>query len=409
MINGGTGPVLAFAEILYKMSESMDVPFLTLNAWIGLWVAFYMFLAAFFDLNRILVYATRFTDEIFSFLISTIFIINALGSPFAPVGIYYYFVESHKSHDEFEDDPDYSYQASALLSLLIFMGTVYLAFAFRKAKFSPYFPNQVCRNLLTDFAVVLAIFLMCLVANWIFDDIETESLNVPDSFAPTYACCDADCHTNWPDDCPDQADPDRQRPWMVNLFDLNGKSWVPIVAALPATLAFILVFLDDGITWHLINHPTHKLTHGAAYNYDTIVIGAMVAVNSLLGLPWLVAATVRSLNHVHALASKSPEGKILSVQETRLTHLGIHLLCLASIFALDVLKLIPVPVLYVSAKIEYIAHLGCNWRESLFSLWTDFFFAGSLSIYGSRVTWHQPILGSSFALLYATLALSSRP
>lgn len=80
MINGGTGPVLAFAEILYKMSTQLDVPFLTLNAWIGLWMAFYMLVAAVVDLNRIIKYATRFTDEIFSFLISTIFIINAMGS-----------------------------------------------------------------------------------------------------------------------------------------------------------------------------------------------------------------------------------------------------------------------------------------------------------------------------------------
>lgn len=83
MINGGTGPVLAFTEILYKMSESMDVPFLTLNAWIGIWVCIYMVLAAVTDLNRIISLCTRFTDEIFSFLIALIFIINAIGSPFS--------------------------------------------------------------------------------------------------------------------------------------------------------------------------------------------------------------------------------------------------------------------------------------------------------------------------------------
>ena len=349
--DGGTGPVLAFAEILFKMSEQLDVPFLTLNAWIGLWVAFYMMLAAVWDLNRVLVYATRFTDEIFSFLISTIFIINALGSPFAQVGVYYYFLESHKSHDEFENDVEYySYEASALLSLVVFLGTVYLAFALRKAKFSPFFPSQMIRNILTDFAVVIAIICMTLVSTWVFRDIETERLGVPDKFAPTYSCCDATCTTNFPDDCPDQDAAFRQRPWMVDLGDLNGKGWVPSIAAFPALLAFILVFLDDGITWHLINHPAYKLTHGEAFNYDTVILGVMIAVNSLLGLPWLVAATVRSLNHVHALALKSPDGKILSVQETRLTHLGIHLLCLATIFALDVLKLIPVPVLYVSRK-----------------------------------------------------------
>lgn len=90
MINGGTGPVLAFTEILYKMSESMDVPFLTLNAWIGIWVCIYMVLAAVTDLNRIISLCTRFTDEIFSFLIALIFIINAIGGPFSNTGVLHY-------------------------------------------------------------------------------------------------------------------------------------------------------------------------------------------------------------------------------------------------------------------------------------------------------------------------------
>ena len=37
---------------------------------------------------------------------------------------------------------------------------------------------------------------------------------------------------------------------------------------------------------------------GAAYHWDTLVIGAFLVVNSMFGLPWLVAATVRSINHV---------------------------------------------------------------------------------------------------------------
>ena len=132
------------------------------------------------------------------------------------------------------------------------------------------------------------------------------------------------------------------------------------MAAGPALLAFILVFLDDGITWHLINHPSHKLKHGDAYNYDTIIIAIMVLVNSMLGLPWLVAATVRSLNHIHAMAEKSSDGTILSVHETRLSAFIIHLLCLVTIFALDVLKLIPVPVLYGVFLFMGLVSLGSN-------------------------------------------------
>ena len=63
LINGGTGPVLVFTGIVYKMSEKIEVPFLTFNAWVGIWVFIYMIGAAIVDLNRIIRYATRFTGE----------------------------------------------------------------------------------------------------------------------------------------------------------------------------------------------------------------------------------------------------------------------------------------------------------------------------------------------------------
>ena len=68
---------------------------------------------------------------------------------------------------------------------------------------------------------------------------------------------------------------------LVDFTDLNGKPWIPIFAAVPALLAFILLFLDNGITWHLLNRPENKLTHGEAYNYDTIVIGITVLIVSV--------------------------------------------------------------------------------------------------------------------------------
>ena len=110
----------------------------------------------------------------------------------------------------------------------------------------------------------------------------------------------------------------------------------------------------------LINHPSHKLQHGDAYNYDTVIIALMIVINSMLGLPWLVAATVRSLNHIHAMATKLPNGKFVKVCETRLTGLGIHVLCLITIFALGLLQLIPMPVLYGVFLFMGIVSLGTN-------------------------------------------------
>lgn len=67
----------------------------------------------------------------------------------------------------------------------------------------------------------------------------------------------------------------------------------------------------------------------------------------MFGLPWLCAATVRSVNHLIALSEKDESGRhVVSVQETRLTHLIIHLLITATVFSLQVLKNIPMSVLY---------------------------------------------------------------
>jgi len=346
LINGGTGPVLAFSGVLFKLSETMGVPFLVFNAWCGLWLCFYMFLAAFMDLNGIIRYATRFTDEIFAFLIAVIFIIDALGSPFHSVGVYYYFVPSDDSHSKYEDDPNYHYLETALLSLVVCLGTTLFAYVLRGIKYTSYFWVSWMRNMCSDFAITISILTFTVITHVIFPSIHLEELKVPSTLSPTFVCCDSTCVSYFPDDCP-EVEPYGRRPWFVDLLDLNGKSYAPFVAAGPAALAFILVFLDNGITIHLMNHPCHKMTHETAYNYDTVVIGAMIAINSLLGLPWLVAATVRSLNHLHALAEKSADGRtIYSILETRLTGLFSHLLILGSLFALDLIRLIPVPVLY---------------------------------------------------------------
>jgi hypothetical protein len=77
MIMGGTGPTMTFQVLIFELSKKLDVPFLSLNAWVGFWVAFYLLVSAFFNFNRLIQYATRFTDEIFAFLIIWIFILTA--------------------------------------------------------------------------------------------------------------------------------------------------------------------------------------------------------------------------------------------------------------------------------------------------------------------------------------------
>ena len=250
--------------MLYDVSLSLEVPFLTFRAWIGVWVCVYMILAALFDLNRFMHLATRFTDEIFSTLISVIFIVNALGSPTSTVGIFHYFDEWHPSHDEYRTanstdalnfDEDYSHLAAALLSVLCCLGTTYLALKLRSIKQSPFCAGPRSRTAVADFAVVASVLTFSAIDRLAFRSVRSETLQAPDVFAPTYQCCTLACNSSWPDGCPGLDRAVGSRPWLVDFLDLNGKTWIPLFAALPALLAFILLFLDNGITWHLINRP----------------------------------------------------------------------------------------------------------------------------------------------------------
>lgn len=162
-----------------------------------------------------------------------------------------------------------------------------------------------------------------------FYDVETETLPANDAVQPTI-----------------------ERSWLINLFD--APRWVRLASIGPAILAAVLVYLDQNITARLINSRDNKLQKGEAYHHDLAVMGMLIVVCSLFGLPWLVAATVRSLNHLRSLATVEEvldrdgetHERTLHVRETRVTGLAIHLLIGLSVLALPLLKVIPMSVLF---------------------------------------------------------------
>jgi hypothetical protein len=349
-IIGSTGPVLIMSTVIYNMAGTMEVPFLTLYAWVSIWTFGYTSITAFFDFTRYVRLATRFTDDIFALLIVSIFILNAVGSPVGSGGLLRYLDPQKAIHKDLEEeiahDPEEEYRMleTAFLSIILGFATTVTIFTMRGIKQSRYFCNQSIRNSFSDFAVSVAVVFWTLIQNVGFPNVEMQRLNVPERFEPTFNCCNADCTTFWPDECETQLEPYGTRPWFADLGDINGKAWLPFAAAGPALLSFVLFYLDNGITWHLLYNPSNNLQHGEAYNYDLFLNGFVNMINGLLGLPWLVATTVPCIVHLNNLTEKDEKGKNV-VQETRLTYLFSHLLLGLSLLFLPVLKLIPLPVL----------------------------------------------------------------
>ena len=78
VVLGGTGPTLIFEDIVYKFSTQNDVPYLNFRFWIGMWTGLFMIGLVAVNASVMMRLFTRFTEEIFSALISFIFIYEAL-------------------------------------------------------------------------------------------------------------------------------------------------------------------------------------------------------------------------------------------------------------------------------------------------------------------------------------------
>jgi hypothetical protein len=334
IILGGTGPLLIFTGVLYRLCGDLEIPFLPTYAWVGLWTMGCMFLLALTDASCLMRYFTRFTDEIFAGLISLIFIYEAVK---ALIHIFQD-LEVRQHHD------------TALLSLLLALGTFYLAHSLSHFRRSRYLRPKI-REFLADFGPAIALACMTLVAVWLHG-VSLDTLPAPEHFGAT-----------------------ADRPWRVDL--LAVPLWVRVAAVVPALLATVLLFLDQNITARIVNSPEHKLHKGEAYHLDLAVVGALVGGCSLFGLPWLVAATVRSINHVRSLATVeevvSAHGdtreRVIHVRENRITPLVIHALIGLSLFLLPLMKLIPMAVLYGLFLFMGVVSIKGNQFFERLSLW----------------------------------------
>ena len=373
IILGGTGPLLVFTIVLYQLTQWFQIPFLETRSCVGLWTGLILLVLAATDASWLMRFFTRFTDEIFAALISIIFIVAAIG----------------KLVDVFQD-PDAGHD-QALLTLLLALGTYFLATSLSGIRRSRYLLPQM-REFLSDFGPAIALGSMSLIAYFYINEVKLPALHVPDTFRPTL-----------------------ERDWFVN--PLDTPRWVAWASIGPALLVAVLVFIDQNITARLVNQADHKLHKGPAYHHDLALMGLLIALCSLFGLPWLVAATVRSLNHVRSLATVEEvvtrygdtRERIIHVRENRVSALAIHLLIASSLFLLPLLQLVPMATLYGLFLFMGVVSMSGNQFFERLSLWIM-----DASLYPSthyirrvrRSTIHKYTLVQLFGLL-ACLAILS--
>uniref|UniRef100_A0A670K729 Anion exchange protein n=1 Tax=Podarcis muralis TaxID=64176 RepID=A0A670K729_PODMU len=375
-ILGSTGPVLVFEKILFKFCKDYGLSYLSLRTSIGLWTAFLCILLVATDASSLVCYITRFTEEAFAALICIIFIYEALEKLFQ-LGETYEF-NRHNDLNKLTfyscvcaEPPDPTNETVAqwmtanksvdtipwsnltvkqctelhgvfvgsacghhgpyfpdvlFWSVILFFTTFFLSSFLKQFKTKRYFPTKV-RSTISDFAVFLTIVIMVLIDYLV--GVPSPKLHVPEKFEPTRS----------------------DRGWLIDPLGPNPW-WTLVIAAVPALLCTILIFMDQQITAVIINRKEHKLKKGGGYHLDLLMVGMMLGICSIMGLPWFVAATVLSISHVNSLKVESEcsapgeQPKFLGIREQRVTGLMIFVLMGLSVFMTSVLKFIPMPVLY---------------------------------------------------------------
>ncbi|XP_040819691.1 sodium bicarbonate cotransporter 3 isoform X2 [Ochotona curzoniae] len=375
-ILGSTGPVLVFEKILFKFCRDYHLSYLSLRTSIGLWTSFLCIVLVATDASSLVCYITRFTEEAFAALICIIFIYEALEKLFHLGEIY-----AFNMHNDLDKLTSYScvcdepanpsnetlefWQKENITAhsiswgnltvseckglrgvfvgpacgphgpyipdvlfwcVILFFTTFFLSSFLKQFKTKRYFPTKV-RSTISDFAVFLTIVIMVTIDYLV--GVPSPKLHVPEKFEPT----------------------DPNRGWIISPLGDNPW-WTLLIAAIPALLCTILIFMDQQITAVIINRKEHKLKKGAGYHLDLLMVGVMLGVCSVMGLPWFVAATVLSISHVNSLKVESEcsapgeQPKFLGIREQRVTGLMIFILMGLSVFMTSVLKFIPMPVLY---------------------------------------------------------------
>jgi len=347
-ILGATGPELAYTAVFFKLCQSLGLEFLPARVWQGLWCALFTVLIAVFDMCALMKYVTRFTEEIFSALISIIFIFEACLN----VGMLY------------ADDDSIEGRARAFSGTLLCLGTYGMATVCKGLKTRKVFTPTI-RTMLANYGVIISISVWTFM-NWAVRDVGNARLHMPETVEPTWR----NPATN------------ATRGWLVSPMGINASfpAWGIAFTALPAMGLALLGYMDQNLTSLLVNRKDHNLKKPPGYHLDLFVCGALIyPILAFLGLPFTHAATVRSMTHLISLSTREIvplEGggtttKVINVIEGRTTHMAIHVLLLLSLSFTSLLRLIPKTVLYGVFLFMGVGSMAGNQLFDRLFLWAN--------------------------------------
>jgi hypothetical protein len=296
VVVGVTGPVSIFSATLYGISKSLGLNFLGFMFWIAIWSALCMILLAVLNLCSLVERVTRFTEEIFALLISTIFIYEG----------------ASELVRMFRDTLPQEIGTS-IFSLTLAVGTLGISLSLSQSYKGNLFWEFI-RTFATDYAMIITVTVISLIPSIpALQVLRINRLDLPTSFQTTSG-----------------------RPWVVS--PTSVPVWAIFAAIIPALILSTLIFFDHNVSSLMVHDPRLKLKKPPAYNYDFLVVGLTLVLTAFLGLPFTHGLIPQAPLHAQSLAKRKQvlvqvgsgekvwESVIDSVVETRVSNFGMSLL-----------------------------------------------------------------------------------
>ncbi|XP_055498557.1 sodium bicarbonate transporter-like protein 11 isoform X2 [Leucoraja erinacea] len=353
-----TAPLALYIHVIQGICDDYNLNFFAFYGCVGLWNSFFCVLYGVGNISSLKKFFKRSTDEILAVFISVAFVVDACKG-LAKIFQDYYFCpiipgggEFNTSHsiNATEDGAHPCGRDSAVLSLVLMLGTLWLGYTLFQFKKSPFLHARV-RETLSDCALPISVLFFSFVGSYLFRDIKI----APFSYNPN------------------------QR--LFNLAPFHVLSIGAIFGGMGlGFLLSMLFYLEQNIVMSLTNAPQHRLRKGTGYHWDIFLVGLINIVLSIFGLPWVHSAFPHSPLHVRALAfveQRVENGHlhetIVRVRETRVSALVAHILVGISLLMLPVpLQWIPKPVLYgLFLYVSVTSIDGCQFFERLALLFTE--------------------------------------
>ncbi|XP_015043260.2 anion exchange protein 3 isoform X7 [Drosophila pseudoobscura] len=356
VIIGTTGPLLLFDEALMVFCTQNDFDFLSLRVYVGIWLIIIALCVSAFEGSVYVRLLTRFTQEIFSALITLIYIVETM---MKLVSIYQQnpLLADYNlppptlvAHDQDQNGTHFNMSATllnatttaspvgtsklptnqpntALFCTILTLATFVVAYYLKLFRNS-HFLGRNARRALGDFGVPISIAIFVLV-DYLVPSVYTEKLVVPAGLSPSAP---------------------QLRGWYIG-FNATS-TWVPFACVVPALLVYILIFMESQISELIVDKPERGLKKGSGLHWDIVLLCLLNTFCGLFGMPWHCAATVRSVTHVSSVTIMSrthapgESPRIIDVKEQRLSGFFVCVMIGLSVLMAPLLRLIPMAVLF---------------------------------------------------------------